>query len=163
MRFDYGDPAKPVAAAVPARASRPSRPTPRAVELRAFITGHGQGNRDNCAEFCRRTHTFTRGRDDVSTRLLWRDDCAHHRRARTRPAHPLARAPAGARAPTCCPGWPTSAPPPRPGVTVSYEVEPYENTCRPDAPVCSCSSCPYNNQGHTAPHYQMSAVLIAYR
>jgi hypothetical protein len=160
MRFDYGDPAKPVAAAVAPR--QPAIPADaRAVELRAFITGHGQGNLDNCAEFCRRNHTFRVGESRFS-RLLWRDDCAR------------TGAPGQAgntRSPRAgwCPGadvlpWVVDvSAAAKPGVTVSYEVDAYENTCRPDAPVCSCSSCPYNNQGHTAPHSLLWGVLIASR
>jgi hypothetical protein len=160
MRFDYGDPAKPVAAAVPPR--QPAIPADAtAVELRAIITGHGQGNLQNCAEFCRRTHTFRIGETSVD-RLLWRDDCA------------TTGAPGqfgNTRSPRAgwCPGadvlpWVADvSAAARPGVTVSYAVDPYENTCRPDAPVCGCGSCPYNNNGHTAPYYWMSAALIVYR
>lgn len=72
-KFDYGDPAKPVEAAVVARSvSLP--PGAGAVELRSFITGHGQGNLGNCAEFCRRTHAFTLDGKRLE-RLVWRDDC----------------------------------------------------------------------------------------
>ena len=38
------------------------------------MTGHGQGNTDNCAEFCRKDHTVfvdSTGYD----REIWRDDC----------------------------------------------------------------------------------------
>ena len=160
MRFDYGDPAKPVAAAVTPRT--PAIPAEAGkVELRAFITGHGQGNLENCAEFCRRTHAFSVGGMRFE-RLLWRDDCAR------------TGAPGQAgntRSPRAgwCPGadvlpWVVDvSAAAKPGVTVSYEVRPYENTCRPDAPACSCGDCAFNNMGHTAPFYQFSAALIVYR
>jgi hypothetical protein len=160
MRFDYGDPAKPVAAAVPPR--QPAIPADaRAVELRAIITGHGQGNLNNCAEFCPRTHTFRIGETSFD-RMLWRDDCA-----RTGAPNQAGNT----RSPRAgwCPGadvlpWVVDvSAAARPGATVGYQVTPYENTCRPDAPVCGCGSCPYNNAGHTAPYYWFSAALIVYR
>jgi hypothetical protein len=43
--------------------------------IRAFITGHGQGNSENCAEFCPKTHTFTLEGKEWSRRI-WRDNCA---------------------------------------------------------------------------------------
>ena len=46
----YGDPAKPIASvAVPSSLALPAGAT--SFELRAFVTGHGQGNLENCAEF----------------------------------------------------------------------------------------------------------------
>ena len=164
MRFDYGDPAKPVATAVPDR--QPMIPADAtAVELRAIITGHGQGNLDNCAEFCRRNHTFQLGEARVS-RLLWRDDCARTGAPGQAGNTRLPRA-------GWCPGadvlpWVTDVSAAvkaggKSGLTVRYEVDPYENTCRPDAPACGCASCPYNNAGHTAPYYWLSAALIIYQ
>ncbi len=43
--------------------------------LRVLATGHGQGNTENCAEFCAKTHTLSAGTasDD---QVVWRDDCA---------------------------------------------------------------------------------------
>jgi hypothetical protein len=42
--------------------------------LRSFITGHGFGGAENCAEFCPMTHTYTVSADDFS-REVWRDNC----------------------------------------------------------------------------------------
>jgi hypothetical protein len=51
-------------------------------------------------------------------------------------------------------------------VMVGYEVAPYENTCREDAPVCSgCAlgnSCTYDGGLHTKPVFVLSAALIVY-
>ena len=109
MRFDYGDPAKPVAAAVPPR--QPAIPADAsAVELRAIITGHGQGNLQNCAEFCRRTHSFRLG--ETSFDRLLGATTAPPAAPPARPATPAHPAPAGVRGPTWSPGSSTSAPPP---------------------------------------------------
>jgi hypothetical protein len=164
-RFDYGDPAKPIDAAVPPRPVTLPAGTTR-VELRSIITGHGQGNLGNCAEFCRRNHAFRVGEMRFA-RLVWRDDC------------PTTAAPGQAgnfRSPRAgwCPGadvlpWvvDVTAAARGPSVMVSYEVDAYENTCRPDAPVCGgCAlgtGCAFDNGAHTAPQYVLSAVLIAYR
>jgi hypothetical protein len=52
-------------------------------------------------------------------------------------------------------------------VTVGYDVEAYENTCRPTAPVCQgCvfgTSCANDGGSHTEPHFTNSVLLIGYR
>ena len=164
-RFDYGDPTKPVAAAVATRSiSLPAGAGP--VELRSFITGHGQGNLDNCAEFCQRTHAFTVGGARIERRV-WRADCA------TTGVPGQFGNSKGSRA-GWCPGadvlpWVADvsamAQPGAP-ISVSYEVQPYDNSCRPDSPMCGgCAlgtGCPYDNGNHTAPFYVLSAALIVY-
>lgn len=164
MRFDYGDPAKPVAAAVtPRSVTIPAGAG--AVELRAMITGHGQGNLDNCAEFCRRNHAFRAGGMRVE-RLVWRDNCS----MTGLPQNGTWRTPRAG----WCPGtevapWVadiSAAAPAGQAVTISYEVAPYVNSCRPDAPVCGgCAlrtSCAYDNGNHTTPFYAFSALLVVY-
>ncbi len=42
--------------------------------LRSFISGHGFGGNENCAEFCPKDHTYTVADTDF-TRNVWRDDC----------------------------------------------------------------------------------------
>jgi hypothetical protein len=57
------------------------------------------------------------------------------------------------------------------GAKLSYDVQAYENTCRPDAVPdggtcqgCSLGTgCAYDGGNHTEPFYAVSAVLIAYR
>jgi hypothetical protein len=164
-KFDYGDPAKPVGAAVVSRSiSLPAGAG--AVELRSFITGHGQGNLDNCAEFCRRTHAFSVDGNRIE-RMVWRDDCATtaipNQGGNWKPSR------AG-----WCPGaqvlpWVADvsamAQAGKP-ITVSYEVQPYDNSCRPDSPRCGgCAlgtGCAYDNGAHTAPFFVLSAALIVY-
>ncbi|TNE85110.1 MAG: hypothetical protein EP330_27290 [Deltaproteobacteria bacterium] len=45
-------------------------------ELRSFITGHGFGGNDNCAEFCALNHTYTVDGEPHS-REVWRDNCEY--------------------------------------------------------------------------------------
>lgn len=45
-------------------------------ELRSFITGHGFGGNDNCAEFCALDHTYVVA-GEPHTRNVWRQNCEH--------------------------------------------------------------------------------------
>ncbi len=158
----YGDPSRPIAAT--ATAALP--PDTTAVDVRAFVTGHGQGNADNCAEFCARTHTFTIDGADRA-RSVWRDDCAETAVPGQQGTWQYARA-------GWCPGATVHAiaegvdlEAPAAEVTLAYDVETYENTCRPGAPVCTgCvfgTGCDYNGGSHTEPAFWVSAALIAFR
>jgi hypothetical protein len=164
-KFEYGDPAKPVSAAVASRSITLPEGAGQ-VELRSFITGHGQGNKDNCAEFCQRLHGFSVGGMPVE-KLIWRADCATTAVKGQAGTWMYPRA-------GWCPGadvrpWVADvsamAQAGRP-ITVSYEVQAYENSCRPDSPMCGgCAlrtGCAYDNGNHTAPFYVMSAALIVY-
>jgi len=42
--------------------------------LWSVITGHGQGNTENCAEFCSKSHTIKINHHKL-TKTIWRDDC----------------------------------------------------------------------------------------
>jgi hypothetical protein len=165
-QFEVGDPAKPVAAARPDRmVDIPAGA--RKVELHSFITGHGQGNLQNCAEFCQKTHSFTVGSMKFDRRI-WRADCA---------TTAVPNQPGTYRYPRAgwCPGalvtpWVedvTAAAPAGAPISVKYAPEPYENTCRPTAPQCSgCafnSGCAYNDGNHTSPNYAQSALLVVYK
>jgi hypothetical protein len=163
--FDAGDPKKPIAAAVPPK-SIAIPANAGAVELRSFITGHGQGNLDNCAEFCPKTHSYLLG-DKSFDRRIWRDDCE------TTAVKPQGGTWQYPRA-GWCPGalaqpWVedvSSAAAAGTSVTIAYAPEPYENTCRPDSPTCSgCvrgGLCAYDDSGHTTPSYAQSALLVVY-
>jgi hypothetical protein len=165
MLFLYGDPKMPVSASVqPRTITLPQGAT--AAELRSFITGHGQGNLDNCSEFCEKLHSFTVGSQSIQ-RSVWRADC----QTSTVPGQNGNVAPPRAG---WCPGatvvpWVqdvtasvTSGQP----VTVGYGVADYVNTCRPDSPVCAgCAFspiCAYNGMDHTKPVYALSAALVVY-
>lgn len=71
MSYNSGEPAA-VAAQFPGHDV--TLPAADAYNLRSFISGHGFGGTDNCAEFCALDHTYTV--DDLEvTRSVWRDDC----------------------------------------------------------------------------------------
>lgn len=165
--FDVGDPAKPAKPTVAAKpAAIPADAT--GVAIRGLITGHGQGNLQNCAEFCPKTHSYLVGGMEFKNRI-WRDDCAT---TAVKP-QPGGAAPFAARA-GWCPGalvvpWTvdvSAVAKPGATVTVDYAVEAYENTCRPGAPVCKgCAfspNCAYDDGLHTSPNYVQSAMVIVY-
>jgi len=160
QRVVYGDPARPID--VTANLDVPAGTT--GVRLRALVTGHGQGNADNCAEFCARDHTFTVG-DMPVTKNLWRNDCLTTAVPGQQGTWQYARA-------GWCPGamvtpWTADATAAAGPLTVSYDVETYENTCRPESATCSgCTlgaACDYDGGAHTEPGWEQSAVLILLR
>jgi hypothetical protein len=177
--LDVGDPANPPT--IPARMVQIPAEA-ESVELRSFVTGHGQGNFQNCAEFCPKMHTYTVGGMTFG-RLAWRDDCASFCTL-TRPPGSTVQfcqeSPTGvvgsvrASRANWCPGalvvpWSfdvSAAARPGLSVNVSYAPELYENTCRPTAPICQgCAfgtPCAYDGSLHTSPLYLHSALLIVY-
>lgn len=164
-----GDPAKPLDALKELSVTLP-RPA-SGVAVRSFVTGHGQGNAGNCAEFCKLTHTVSIGAEQVSAEI-WRADC----RATGVPGQQGNWTPSRAG---WCPGadvrpWVAdlaAAPEALAGraqLVVGYAVSKYENTCRPDA--CTASTCAfgqatcgYDGGMHTEPNVRVSSVLVAYR
>jgi hypothetical protein len=162
----YGDPKKPVADQVaPQMVNLPAGASSYA--LRTFITGHGQGNADNCAEFCSREHTITAGKT-AHKQTVWRKDCATTATPNQQGTWKYSRA-------GWCPGadvlpWTldiTADVAGQSAASFAYDVAAYENTCRPDAMPCAgCTlgaSCDYDGGAHTEPNYQVSTLLIAYR
>jgi hypothetical protein len=156
----YGDPARPIAqtrdVAVPAGSAH---------ALRAFVTGHGQGNKSNCAEFCQKKHSLKV--DGVAKeQTIWRNDCQTTAVPGQAGTWQYPRA-------GWCPGadvkpWTVDVDlKGKTTASIVYDVEAYENTCRPDAQTCTgCtlgSSCAYDGGNHTEPVYWVSTVLIAYR
>jgi hypothetical protein len=165
MMFDYGDPKFPIAMSVkPQTVNLPAGAT--GAEIRAFVTGHGQGNLQNCAEFCSKTHTFTAGTQRFD-KVVWRTDCA----TSTVPGQGGNVTPSRAG---WCPGatvvpWVqdiTSSIAAGQSLTIGYDVGAYVNTCRPDSPMCAgCAfspMCAYNGMDHTKPVYALSAALVVY-
>jgi hypothetical protein len=163
--FEAGDPKKPIAMSVPPKTIEiPANAG--AVELHSFITGHGQGNLDNCAEFCAKTHSYVVNGKSFDKKI-WRDDCA------TTAIQPQGGTWMYPRA-GWCPGsvaqpWVedvSSAAAASATVTVAYAPEGYENTCRPDSSACGgCVNgklCAYDDGMHTAPTYAQSALLVIY-
>lgn len=162
----YGDPAKPIAGvATPSTLELPAGAT--SFELRSFVTGHGQGNLENCAEFCSKDHAMTVG-GVAHTQTIWRDDCATTGVKGQQGTWKYSRA-------GWCPGadvrpWTIDVTADLAGKTsaeIAYDVETYDNTCRPDATTCAgCTlgtGCEYDGGSHTEPNFQISAALISYR
>jgi hypothetical protein len=110
QRMVYGDPGRPIDMQLPPQTVNVPEGT-RGARAWVVTTGHGQGNRDNCAEFCARSHLL-RFDDAVHEHPLWRDDCAENP-IPTSAATGSPRAPGGARVTSPRPGSSTSAPPPR--------------------------------------------------
>jgi hypothetical protein len=163
-RLVYGDPARSIPSQLPdATVALPEGTTSAA--LRTFITGHGQGNADNCAEFCPRDHTFLVNAVPY-TENIWRDDCRTTAAPNQQGSWQYARA-------GWCPGAKTYdwtidlGAISEPTLTVGYDVQAFENSCRPEANPCAgCTlgtGCAYNDSNHTEPNYQVSAVVIAYK
>jgi hypothetical protein len=158
----YGDPAKPIAQSTPLAV-----PAGSSYAIRTFVTGHGQGNKGNCAEFCSRKHSIAV--DSVAhAATIWRTDCPTTAVPNQSGTWQYPRA-------GWCPGadvkpWTVDVTADLAGkksATFGYDVEAYENSCRPDAATCAgCSlgtACAYDGGNHTEPYYSVSSVLIAYR
>lgn len=161
-----GDPADPVADQLPPQTVAIGSDVTGA-DLVAILTGHGQGNAENCAEFCQKTHGFKVG-DTPVQQLLWRDDCDQNPVDDQQGNWRYARA-------GWCPGaevvpWiadVSGAIQSGTDLVVEHDMSPYENTCRPDAPECTgCAlgtGCEYDGNRHTPPHVDTSVVLVTYR
>jgi hypothetical protein len=161
-----GDPNDPVENQIPPELVEID-PRAERVKVRVFVTGHGQANTLNCAEFCPLTHTVTANGDDYS-RLIWRTDCASN------PCSPQGGTWQFSRAGWCpgsdAPAWTsdiTSSVTPGETALISYTVQDYVNDCRPDNPECvdgvTCALCAYNGGSHTPPHYTLQSQVVFYK
>jgi hypothetical protein len=163
---EYGNPNHPIEDVL-APMTVPIDPMADAVKFRAVVTGHGQGNTGNCAEFCSRQHSIV-ANGVATSHYLWRTDCSQN------PCSPQGGTWTYARA-GWCPGsgvWPwdvdlTSYVVPGTDAVLDYNVQAYTNYCRPDNPDCvngqTCTDCAYNGNGHTMPIYAVATQLISYR
>jgi hypothetical protein len=162
---EYGNPDNPIGSFFSER-KEPIRSHVTAAKLRFCVTGHGQGNTDNAAEFARKLHgVLVNGTDHLHE--LWRADCDKN------PCSPQAGTWQYARA-GWCPGsvvvpWDIdlgAAAHPGASVTLRYHVESYVNLCRPvagcGASNCSGGNCAYDGGGHTEPIYWVESQLISY-
>jgi hypothetical protein len=159
----YGDPDRTIASQLVPRAVTAPAGTVSS-QLYVLTTGHGQGNVENCAEFCERMHTV---RVDTTPHAwsVWRGDCGDNPITNQRGTWRYSRA-------GWCPGdmvQPYVEPlgnafAPGATHTVSYDVESYVNTCRPTASPCvGCTlggDCPYNDGSHTEPFYNVTGYVI---
>ncbi len=171
LHVGVGVPSHPVSNDVPTRKLTLTQ-SACALSVRAIITGHGQGNRDNCAEFCAKTHYF-KVEAASHGKSVWRDDCATSAVQNQNGTWQYSRAGwcpgADVRAISVDVGGDVSAEAKagKKAFSVGYDVEGYDNTCRPDNCVSSAcvfgTSCDYDNGAHTEPYYALTAVLIGYK
>jgi hypothetical protein len=165
----FGDPTQPIPSSVPPQTLQlPAGAT--SFGIRTNITGHGQANLDNCAEFCSQDHTWTVG-TTANTQAIWRTDCM---------SFPSLGSYMYSRG-GWCPGadvvpWDIDVSKEvdaGASTTFSYDVEAYTNTCNGLSDGGGlCSGCPvetppipcqYNGGSHTPPIYYVSALLIAFK
>jgi hypothetical protein len=160
--LNIGDPAYPPVPP-PAQVTLPAGASRAAVRL--FVSGHGQGNKNNCAEFCSLQHTVSVDGLAAEKKPLWRNDCGQN------PINNQAGTWQYNRA-GWCPGadvkpWRVDLGPRSGTFKVGYGIDSYVNSCSPA--LCSpadCvfkTSCAYDGGAHTQPYYALSAVVIAYR
>jgi len=162
----YGDPEQPLEdVLVPVDVDIPAEVTH--ARVRVFTTGHGQGNTENCAEFCPKDHSVVAGADTYS-HVLWRSNCSQNTCSPQGGNWTFGRA-------GWCPGdaaraWNVNVTPsltPGQTMTFQYVIEPYVNDCRPSNPACvsgvTCPACNYDGGGHTEPHYTTQAQLVLYK
>ncbi len=132
-------------------------------KARLITTGHGQGNTDHAGEFARKWHQLVVNNDTL-THYLWRDDCHLGPSGIQYGTWQEARA-------GFCPGdvvipWDndiSGSVQSGKKVRLDYNVEPYENLCRPDVVPCQCANCDYDGLGHTQPVLVMDGHVIYYR
>lgn len=175
---DLGDPDQSLAKQLPERkVTIPANAS--AVKLRYLLTGHGQGNSGNCAEFCPLTHTTSFG--SATAKITpWRDDCA---------ANPLDTQYGSWSYPRAgwCPGSVvlpeivdiTQDVTPGTELALAYSIRDaqgndFVNSCRPGAgntqnqcEGCvfnsNAGNCDYDSNGHTPPYARVSVQLLVYR
>ncbi len=165
-RVVYGDPNRSIPSQLaPKTITLPASGFSKA-EMFVITTGHGQGNADNCAEFCSREHRVILD-GTAHGHAIWRNDCAQNPINNQHGTWQYDRA-------GWCPGsnvrpWIQDLGTLTPGSThtFGYDVESYENSCRPNSPVCTgCvfgTPCAYDGGNHTEPTYLISAYLILFQ
>jgi hypothetical protein len=175
---EYGNPNVPIAQSVPLRMVN-IPPGVSHAKLWAFVTGHGQGNAENCGEFCDKLQTISVN-GIAFDKSIARSDCAQTAVPGQCGTYTYPREGGW------CPGaevypWSedvSAAITPGQAIPITYDVEGYVNTCRPDAPGApSCTGCTlleyrscqatntcceYDGGAHTLPRWMVSAALILY-
>ena len=133
--------------------------------LRIIMTGHGQGNTDNAAEFSQKIHQIYLNNVFLYDHDYWRNDCQNNTCSPQYGTWQYNRA-------GFCPGDIVEpqdfdlSPFVVQGdtATLSYILEDYFNECSPNNPSCNngvtCASCNYNYTGHTEPNYFIASHLI---
>ena len=144
----YGDPA--ISYDLPAQTIKIDSNT-QTTAMRMTITGHGQGNTNNAAEFSQFTHTVSANSTNVNSHSLWKNNCNVNSCANQFGTWRFARA-------GWCPGQAvdpylvnlSSTAVAGQNLTVDYVLQNYTNNMRTG----------YNSNGHTEPHYKIHAYLV---
>ncbi|KGE85686.1 MAG: peptide-N-glycosidase F-related protein [bacterium] len=144
----YGDPA--ISYDLPEQEVEVS-PMAQSTHLRMTISGHGQGNTDNAAEFSNRTHSLWADGALVAPHHLWKTDCAQNTCANQLGTWLFSRA-------GWCPGQEvipftvnlTDLATPGAPLSLDYVLEDYTNFLNTG----------YNGSSHTEPHYRIYAYLV---
>lgn len=119
--------------------------------MRMTITGHGQGNTENAAEFSNKTHEIMVNDALAGTHNLWKDDCGQNSCSNQGGNWTPSRA-------GWCPGQEVTpfifdlndAATPGEALTLDYELEDYVNLLNTG----------YNDGSHTEPHYRIYGYLV---
>ncbi len=119
--------------------------------VRMQVSGHGQGNTDNAAEFSRRMHQVIINNSTIATHDLWKADCATNSCANQFGTWLFSRA-------GWCPGQEvipaifntTQEVSPGENFTFDYQLEDYTNLLNTG----------YNDGSHTEPHYRIHSFFI---
>ena len=123
----------------------------QSAHLRLTVSGHGQGNTDNAAEFSNKTHQLLVNGALATTHHLWKDDCAQNACSNQLGTWLFSRA-------GWCPGQQvtpltvnlTSLMTPGAPLTLDYVLEEYTNFLNTG----------YNGSSHTEPHYKIYSYLV---
>lgn len=119
--------------------------------MRMTITGHGQGNTENAAEFANKTHTIMVNNATAGSHNLWKADCAENACDDQAGTWLFSRA-------GWCPGQEVipflfdlnDEATPGEDLTLDYELEEYTNLLNTG----------YNGGSHTEPHFRISGYLV---
>ncbi len=121
-----------------------------ATHIRTTMTGHGQGNTQNAAEFSPKTHQFQLNGAVIDDHFLWKADCAANTCDDQNGTWLFARA-------GWCPGQEvqpyivnTDAVSAGDNITLDYELESYINLLNTG----------YNDGSHTEPHYRIWSYFV---
>ena len=117
--------------------------------IRMHITGHGQGNTFNAAEFYDVTHSLKINGNELYQDRLWKDDCASNACADQAGNWLFPRA-------GWCPGQEV-----QPRIfDVTNEINTVMNIDYELADYTNLLNTGYNSSGHTEPHYRIHGSLI---
>lgn len=119
--------------------------------VRMQVTGHGQGNTFNAAEFYQVTHTLQYNGADIADHNLWKADCATNSCTNQAGNYLFARA-------GWCPGQEvipaifntTGMFDPGSNGSIDYQLQDYTNQLNTG----------YNSSGHTEPHYRIHSFFV---